>query len=87
MTSIRGDSRNVLPCCFGVSKCPGQKEIGGSEEIRNEVIPDRPTHSIFAEDTFEQDLLLTEMESMIQELAAHTGPHRGKNHESLAPSY
>ena len=38
----------------------------------SEVIPDRPTQSISAEDTFPQDLLLTEMEPMIQKLAEHT---------------
>jgi DNA polymerase-4 len=38
----------------------------------NEVIPDRPTQSISAEDTFERDLLLTEMEPMIRRLAEHT---------------
>lgn len=35
----------------------------------NEVIPDRPTQSISLEDTFEQDVLLTETESMIRRLA------------------
>ena|SRR5215469_3288685 len=39
---------------------------------KSEVIPDRPTKSISAEDTFEQDVLLTEMESMIRRLAEHT---------------
>jgi DNA polymerase IV len=38
----------------------------------SEVIPDRPTKSISAEDTFEQDALLTEMEPMIRRLAEHT---------------
>jgi DNA polymerase-4 len=38
----------------------------------SEVIPDRPTQSISAEDTFEQDVLLTEMEPMIRRLAEHT---------------
>jgi DNA polymerase-4 len=38
----------------------------------NEVVPDRPTQSISAEDTFEQDVLLTEMEPMIRKLAEHT---------------
>ena len=33
------------------------------------VVPDRPTKSISAEDTFEHDLLLSEMESMIRRLA------------------
>jgi DNA polymerase IV len=39
---------------------------------RGEVIPDRPTQSISAEDTFERDVLLTEMEPMIRRLAEHT---------------
>jgi len=38
----------------------------------SEVIPDRPTQSISAEDTFEQDVLLAEMEPMIRKLAEHT---------------
>ena len=38
----------------------------------SEVIPDRPTKSISSEDTFERDLLLTEMEPMIRRLAEHT---------------
>jgi DNA polymerase IV len=37
----------------------------------NEVIPDRPTKSISAEDTFERDVLLTDMEPMIRKLAEH----------------
>jgi DNA polymerase-4 len=36
------------------------------------VVPDRPTQSISAEDTFEQDVLLTETEPMIRKLAEHT---------------
>jgi DNA polymerase-4 len=39
---------------------------------KSEVIPDRPTQSISAEDTFPQDVLLTEMEPMIRKLAEHT---------------
>jgi DNA polymerase-4 len=39
---------------------------------RSEVVPDRPTQSISAEDTFEQDVLLSEMEAMIRKLAEHT---------------
>ena len=35
----------------------------------NEVVPDRPTQSISVEDTFEQDVLLTETEPMIRRLA------------------
>jgi DNA polymerase-4 len=38
----------------------------------SEVVPDRPTQSISADDTFEQDVLLTEMEPMIRKLAEHT---------------
>ena len=39
---------------------------------RSEVVPDRPTQSISAEDTFERDVLLTEMEPMIRKLVEHT---------------
>jgi DNA polymerase-4 len=38
----------------------------------SEVVPDRPTQSISSEDTFEEDVLLTEMEPMIRRLAEHT---------------
>ena len=38
----------------------------------SEVIPDRPTQSISAEDTFQRDVLLAEMEPMIRKLAEHT---------------
>jgi DNA polymerase IV len=38
----------------------------------SEVISDRPTQSISAEDTFERDVLLTETEPMIRRLAEHT---------------
>src|SRR5215467_5681843 len=37
-----------------------------------EVIPDRPTRSISAEDTFVRDVLLTELEPMIRRLAEQT---------------
>ena len=39
---------------------------------KSEVIPDRPTQSISTEDTFESDVLLSEMEPMIRKLAEHT---------------
>src|SRR5262249_50148323 len=39
---------------------------------KSEVVPDRPTQSISAEDTFPQDVLLGEMEPMIRRLAEHT---------------
>lgn len=38
----------------------------------SEVVPNRPTQSISAEDTVEEDVLLTEMEPMIRRLAEHT---------------
>jgi DNA polymerase IV len=38
----------------------------------NKVVPDRPTQSIFAEDTFERDVPLTETEPMIRKLAELT---------------
>src|SRR6202048_3147850 len=39
---------------------------------KSEVIPDRPTQSVSAEDTFERDVLLAEMEPMIRLLAEKT---------------
>jgi DNA polymerase IV len=39
---------------------------------KSEVVPDRPTQSISAEDTFEQDVPLTETEAMIRCLAEKT---------------
>jgi DNA polymerase-4 len=39
---------------------------------KSEVIPDRPTQSISSEDTFPEDVLLTELEPMIRRLAEHT---------------
>src|SRR5467141_5531 len=52
---------------YGVRLCELARGIDNSE-----VVPDRPTQSISAEDTFEQDVLLTEMEPMIRKLAEHT---------------
>jgi DNA polymerase-4 len=42
------------------------------------VVPDRPTQSISAEDTFEQDLPLSEMEPMIRKLAERTWAAAGR---------
>jgi len=39
---------------------------------KSEVIPDRPTQSVSAEDTFEHDVALTEIEPMIRRLAEKT---------------
>ena len=39
---------------------------------KSEVVPDRPTQSISAEDTFERDVPLSEMEPMIRRLSEHT---------------
>src|SRR3984893_9424356 len=39
---------------------------------KSEVIPDRPTRSVSAEDTFERDVPLTEIEPMIRRLAEKT---------------
>ena len=52
---------------YGVRLYDLARGIGNSE-----VVPDRPTQSISAEDTFEQDVLLIEMEPMIRKLAEHT---------------
>jgi DNA polymerase-4 len=52
---------------YGVRLYELARGIDGSE-----VIPDRPTKSISSEDTFERDVLLTEMEPMIRRLAEQT---------------
>ena len=49
---------------YGVRLCELARGID-----ENPVVPDRPTKSISVEDTFEQDILLTETEAMIRNLA------------------
>jgi len=60
----------TLEGCFGRYGVRLYELARGND--KSEVIPDRPTQSISAEDTFERDLLLTEMEPMIRRLAEHT---------------
>ena len=47
-------------------------DLSALEDRFGEVIPDRPTQSVSAEDTFEHDVPLTETESMIRRLAEKT---------------
>jgi DNA polymerase-4 len=44
----------------------------------NEVVPDRPTQSIFVEDTFEHDVPLPDTEPMIRRLVAKLSSASGK---------
>src|SRR5437870_3985541 len=65
---VTGVQTCALPICrYGVRLYELARGIDKSE-----VVPDRPTQSISAEDTFERDVLLTEMEPMIRRLAEHT---------------
>ncbi len=50
----------------------------------SEVIPDRPTQSISAEDTFEQDMPLTEMEPMIRRLAEQVQDSHSQSYSVLS---
>ena len=60
----------TLEGCFGRYGVRLYELARGND--KSEVVPDRPTQSISAEDTFERDVLLTEMEPMIRRLAEHT---------------
>ena len=52
--------------------------LGARGIDESEVVPDRPTQSLSAEDTFEQDLLLAETEPMIRRLVEYTWTASGK---------
>ena len=45
----------------------------------SKVVPNRPTQSISAEDTFERDIPLVETESLIRSLAERSRPHHARN--------
>ena len=64
---LRGSEVSVLEDKFGRYGVRLYELARGIDE--NEVIPDRPTQSISAEDTFEYDVLLSETEPMIRRLA------------------
>jgi DNA polymerase-4 len=53
--------------CYGVRLYDLARGIDNSE-----LVPNRPTQSVSAEDAFEEDVLLAEMEPMIRKLAEHT---------------
>jgi DNA polymerase-4 len=59
------ESRKMSPTLVRTNPLPSPQ--GGVDD--SAVVPDRPTKSISVEDTFEQDVLLTETEPMIRHLA------------------
>lgn len=67
---LRNLERATLERCFGRHGVRLYELARGIDT--SEVRPDRPTQSVSAEDTFEQDLRLTEMEPVIRRLAEHT---------------
>jgi DNA polymerase IV len=70
--TIAGLRRMDLPTLEGRFGRYGVRLYELARGIDNsEVVPDRPTQSISAEDTFERDVLLAEMEPMIRKLAEH----------------
>jgi len=64
---LRGMEFGVLGEHFGLYGLRLHELARGVDN--SEVVPDRPTQSISVEDTFERDVLLTEMEPMIRRLA------------------
>ena len=64
---LRGLELAALEANFGQYSLRLYELARGTD--RNEVVPNRPTKSISAEDTFEQDVLLPETEPMIRRLA------------------
>ena len=67
MTELRERELGKLEDAFGRYGLRLCELARGIDE--NPVVPDRPTKSISVEDTFEQDILLTETEAMIRNLA------------------
>lgn len=70
VADLRRLERSVLERRFGRYGARLYELARGIDE--SAVVPDRPTQSISAEDTFEQDVLLSEMELMIRRLAKKT---------------
>src|SRR5438309_7087066 len=70
VSELRGLESSVLEDEFGRYGVRLYELARGIDD--SEVVPNRPTQSISAEDTFEQDVLLAEMEPMIRRLAEHT---------------
>ena len=65
--NLRGLDLSVLEREFGRYGVRLNELARGIDD--NPVVPDRPTHSISVEDTFEQDVLLAETEPMLRRLA------------------
>jgi len=70
VADLRSLDLSTLRRCFGRYGVRLHELARGIDN--NEVIPDRPTQSISAEDTFERDVPLGEIEPMIRKLAEKT---------------
>jgi len=70
IADLRRMERGTLEAHFGRYGVRLYELARGIDE--SPVIPDRPTQSISAEDTFERDVLLTETEPVIRRLAEKT---------------